>query len=83
MLYTLEGDEGTQYASVIFAHDAIQLDIATRIKSELQAYLTDNVLPYEYKEVVTAIEPATTFYDAEVSIHMYILLLKTCHLFCS
>jgi len=68
--YYVEGDEGTQYASVIFVHDTIQLELATRIKEELQGYLDveSNTLPYENKIVETAIVTATTFYNAEVCI---------------
>jgi peptide-methionine (S)-S-oxide reductase len=50
-------DIGDQYRSVIFFHDDEQREAATRSKAEEQGH--------HRKEVVTLIEPAQTFYEAE------------------
>ena len=50
-------DIGDQYRSVIFVHDDEQRDAASRSKTEEQTR--------HRKEVVTLIEPAQTFYEAE------------------
>ena len=52
-------DVGTQYRSVIFHHSPEQLAIAQALIAELEA---DKVFP---ARIVTALEPATTFYMAE------------------
>ena len=50
-------DVGDQYRSAIFFHDAEQQEAATRLKAQEQTRHT--------KPVVTQIEPAQTFYEAE------------------
>ena len=50
-------DEGPQYRSAIFFHDAEQEAIANEIIKELSAEFRD--------PLVTSLEPATTFYPAE------------------
>ena len=52
-------DFGDQYRSVVFVHDAEQREAAERSKAELDASGRFR------KPVVTAIEPAQTFYRAE------------------
>jgi peptide-methionine (S)-S-oxide reductase len=52
-------DFGDQYRSVVFVHDAEQREAAERSKAELDASGRFR------KPVVTAIEPAQTFYPAE------------------
>jgi peptide-methionine (S)-S-oxide reductase len=50
-------DIGDQYRSVIFAHDDEQQEVAVRSKAEEQSR--------RRRPVVTQIEPAQTFYEAE------------------
>jgi peptide-methionine (S)-S-oxide reductase len=50
-------DIGDQYRSVIFAHDDEQQEVAVRSKAEEQSR--------HRRPVVTQIEPAQTFYEAE------------------
>ena len=50
-------DVGDQYRSVVFFHDQEQQEAATRSKTREQAHLT--------APIVTQIEPAETFYEAE------------------
>jgi peptide-methionine (S)-S-oxide reductase len=50
-------DIGDQYRSVIFAHDAEQQEAAVRSKAQEQTR--------HRKPVVTQVEPAQTFYEAE------------------
>ncbi len=52
-------DVGTQYRSVIFAHDDEQAEVAERLRSELEQ--SDRFS----KPIATAIEPAATFWRAE------------------
>lgn len=52
-------DVGTQYRSVIFAHDEQQREVAERVRSELDA--SDR-----YRSpIATSVEPAATFWPAE------------------
>jgi len=44
-------DRGTQYASVIYAYDQKQFDIATRVKKEVQALLDAGELKNAYSSV--------------------------------
>jgi len=58
-------DAGTQYASVIFCYDDKQMEIANKVKAELQGWVgKGRIKGYFGKEVTTAIHPATTFYAA-------------------
>lgn len=52
-------DVGTQYRSVIFVHDDQQLQIAERVRSEVDASGRFRA------PVATSIEPAATFWPAE------------------
>ncbi len=56
-------DIGTQYRSVIFYHDEEQRKIA----EESKKHLAENA-KYQ-KEIVTAIEPLKSFYEAEANHH--------------
>ncbi len=51
------GDEGTQYRSVIYYHDASQKEIAERILKEMT--------PHYENPIVTEISPLDIFYKAE------------------
>lgn len=58
-------DMGTQYASTIFVYDAKQREIAQKVKTELQGYVSAGKVPqYVGKSVVTSIQDATVFYPA-------------------
>lgn len=50
-------DEGTQYRSVIFYHDAAQKAVAEQVRAAAQAHFDD--------PIVTEISPLTEFYPAE------------------
>lgn len=52
-------DVGVQYRSVIFYHDLDQKKLAEKMRDELQK---SNIYP---RDIVTAIEPAQTFWKAE------------------
>lgn len=52
-------DVGTQYRSAIFYHDKNQQDVALKSKEKLENSGRFN------NKIVTAIEPAKTFYEAE------------------
>lgn len=52
-------DQGSQYRSVIFAHDLSQREIAEQVKSEL-----DGSGRFK-RPIATSIEPAKTFWPAE------------------
>ena len=55
-----QGDVGTQYASVIYCYDDIQVKIANETKQELQALIdTGKVTCYKNSKVVTDIRRAT------------------------
>ena len=68
-------DIGDQYRSVVFFHDDVQREDAERSKAELDASGRYR------KPVVTAIEPAQTFYPAEDYHQQYLEKrgLATCH----
>lgn len=58
-------DVGTQYASVIFVYDQLQLEIANRVIGELQELVNNKKVPrYQSVRVSTAVRAATTFYPA-------------------
>jgi peptide-methionine (S)-S-oxide reductase len=60
-------DEGTQYASVIYCYDVKQMNIASRVKDELQQLLDEKKIDkrvYEGNRVATSIRKATVFYPA-------------------
>lgn len=66
-------DTGTQYASVIFAHDDEQFNIATSLKAELQTALDCGMVKcYKSKVVTTDIRRATTFYEAKTDHQDYL-----------
>lgn len=60
-------DIGTQYRSVIFAHDAEQLQQARDFIAEIER---QEVFP---APVVTSVEPLDTYYDAEENHHEFFL----------
>lgn len=58
-------DKGTQYASVIYAYDKNQFEIAKKVKDELQTLINNKqVTCFEYPIVSTDIRMSTTFYPA-------------------
>ncbi len=67
-------DWGTQYRSVVFFHSPEQNAIAERIKEEAQKQIRGTI--------VTAIEPAQTFYRAEEYHQRYLEKrgVKSCHI---
>lgn len=68
------GDLGTQYASVIYAYTQEQLDIANRVKAELQSHLDRGTITTSYanKQVSTDVRMATTFYPAHTEHQAYL-----------
>lgn len=59
-------DRGTQYASVIFCYDDKQMEIAKKVKEEIQQLIdTKSITNYQGSKVTTEIVPATTFYEAQ------------------
>lgn len=66
-------DAGTQYASWIFCGDATQLEIATRVRDELQS-MVDNgaVRAYDNKKVTTATGPIREFTPAHEAHQRYL-----------
>lgn len=68
-----QNDIGTQYASVIFCYDDMQMKIATETKQELQALIdSGKVTCYKNKTVVTDIRKATIFYAAHAEHQEYL-----------
>ena len=66
-------DVGSQYASVIYCYDDMQKEIATRVRDELQEYVSSGIIMgYIGKYVVTEIRDATIFYKAEESHQSYL-----------
>lgn len=67
-------DVGTQYRSAIFFHSEEQKATAERVKQEMQQLIRG--------KIVTAIEPAQTFYRAEEYHQKYLEKrgLKQCHI---
>ena len=67
-------DWGTQYRSVVFYHSPEQKQIAERVKEEAQKQTRGTI--------VTAIEPAQTFYRAEEYHQRYLEKrgVKSCHI---
>jgi peptide-methionine (S)-S-oxide reductase len=63
--YRQGGDRGTQYASFIFCSDQEQIDIARRVKDELQARIDHRqVRCFAYRKVQTQIVTFTSFTPA-------------------
>lgn len=58
-------DVGTQYRSVVFCHDTAQKEAAERFIKELQTQAVFS------SGIVTAVEPAETFWEAEDYHHDY------------
>ena len=69
-------DVGTQYRSVVFYEDAEQKQVAERKKSELAASGRFK------RDIVTIIEPVTTFWPAEDYHQQYLLKrgMTSCHI---
>ena len=66
-------DRGTQYGSVIFCYDDKQMEIAERVKKEVQGLIDSNsITTYKGNKVTTAILPATNFYEAEEDHQAYL-----------
>jgi peptide-methionine (S)-S-oxide reductase len=67
-------DWGTQYRSVIFYHSPEQKVAAELVKQEAQQQIS--------RKIVTAIEPAQTFYRAEEYHQRYLEKrgVKSCHI---
>jgi peptide-methionine (S)-S-oxide reductase len=67
-------DWGTQYRSVVFVHSPEQKAAAERVKQEMQKQIRGTI--------VTAIEPAQTFYRAEEYHQRYLEKrgVKSCHI---
>lgn len=66
-------DKGTQYASVIYAYDRIQYEIAQKVKAELQSHLDNGVVTaYTGKVVSTDIRMSTLFYPAHKEHQQYL-----------
>jgi peptide-methionine (S)-S-oxide reductase len=59
-------DIGVQYRSVIFYHDQKQKELSEQMRDKLQK---SNIYP---RDIVTAIEPAQTFWRAEEYHQQYI-----------
>lgn len=66
-------DVGTQYASAIFCSDEQQIEIATRVKEELQAAVDKGKVKYQKSKVETFIAPYTKFYPAEEDHQQYLM----------
>lgn len=59
------GDRGSQYASFIFCSDQEQMDIARRVKDELQMRIDRRIVRcFAHRKVQTQILPFTTFNPA-------------------
>jgi len=66
-------DEGTQYASVIYCYDDLQLKIANKVKDELQTLLHNKKLNcFQNEAVTTAIIKSTIFYPAHEEHQAYL-----------
>jgi peptide-methionine (S)-S-oxide reductase len=69
-----QNDVGTQYASVIYCYDKKQLDIANKVKAEVQEFLNQGkITTYKEGAVTTAVLPATTFYQAHEEHQEYLM----------
>lgn len=73
------GDQGTQYASVIFAHSLEQRDVAKAVMARLQDMLNKNEVPFltpkkafEKTQLSTRIFPSRTFWPAEEDHQLYL-----------
>lgn len=58
----------SEYRSAIFTHSPSQLEIATKVKNEV----SEKYFAPKGKEIVTAIETAGTWYDAETYHQKYL-----------
>ena len=66
-------DRGPQYASWIFCADDAQMEIATRVRDELQQVVTAGGIPaYHNKHVTTAIAPLREFTPADENHQRYL-----------
>eukprot|EP00186_Timspurckia_oligopyrenoides_P001398 CAMPEP_0182442084 /NCGR_PEP_ID=MMETSP1172-20130603/1048_1 /TAXON_ID=708627 /ORGANISM="Timspurckia oligopyrenoides, Strain CCMP3278" /LENGTH=210 /DNA_ID=CAMNT_0024636779 /DNA_START=177 /DNA_END=809 /DNA_ORIENTATION=+ len=74
--YNRQGnDKGPQYASVIFVHDDEQMEIARKVKDELQKRIDDGKIKgFQEDKVRTKIARATVFYKAEDEHQQYLAL---------
>lgn len=66
-------DKGTQYASVIYCFDQKQIDIATKVRADLQQLIDEKkVTAFAEKRVNTDIRSATTFFPAHAEHQDYL-----------
>jgi peptide-methionine (S)-S-oxide reductase len=66
-------DAGTQYASWIFCSDNEQIQIANKVKTELQQFVTaGKISSYSGKTVSTDIGPTYEFYPAQAEHQEYL-----------
>jgi peptide-methionine (S)-S-oxide reductase len=66
-------DRGTQYASVIYCYDDEQVNIAKRVRTELQGHINNGkVTGYRNKKVCTDIRKSTIFYPAHEEHQKYL-----------
>jgi peptide-methionine (S)-S-oxide reductase len=66
-------DMGTQYASVIYCYDDTQVEIATRLKEELQSALDCGLVnSFKSRVVSTDIRKATVFFPAKAEHQEYL-----------
>lgn len=65
-------DVGTQYASVIFCDDDKQMEIATRVKNDLQKLVDEGKIQYAGKKVVTDIVKMNPYYPAHEEHQRYL-----------
>lgn len=67
-------DQGTQYASVIYCYTDEQLEIAYKVKDELQALIDEGkVVCFKSKVVTTDIRKSTKFYPAHEEHQDYLM----------
>lgn len=67
-------DRGTQYASVTYCYDKKQMEVAQKVKSELQNLVnTGKVTGFKQRNISTDIRAATTFYPAHAGHQNYLV----------
>lgn len=68
-----ENDRGTQYASVIFTHNAAQAEVAAKVTAQLQELVAAGKIPkFATKTVTTDIRPASAFIAAHAEHQRYL-----------
>lgn len=66
-------DTGSQYASAIFVSDDHQKEVAEKVMSDLQSYITLSKSPYSGKKIATKIHDINEFYQAQESHQEYLM----------